>query len=464
MVRQRDLPPLILGPDRSAPDPGHRHTRALAGLARTRITNVWVRLATCALVALMAVTAVGDYGPLIWFGGLIPILLVDRALFQRLLARCEKGAPPKRLWGLIAWTAFQTIYSGLIAAVMWFAPYAHGETLAEIFILSALGNAAATLRGSWKLALAAVVPTVALMLGLPLADYLIGLARNPVDLVPLTGALLFLGFGANLWRSLRESDEAQARAEIAAMRERQSAAAAAAAKSDTIKRMQDELRTPMAALIGAAEHLRRAAVSPEARMHIGALAQAGEVLRLVLEDLSDLDRLENGQMRVDPQPCDPRDLARGVIGAFRAAAQDKQLELFLDIAADVPSLVVLDAARVRQILFNLIANAVKYTSHGGVRLRLQAQAVDQAGHVRLGFAVADTGAGMSRSQLALIFGRGRVSDEGEGPGLGLAISLRLARLMGAKLGAKSEIGEGSVFSFVIEAPVAGAALRDQSAA
>jgi signal transduction histidine kinase len=455
---------LILGADRSAPDPRHRAARAWAAVARTRVANVWVRLASCVLVALTALTTIGDLSPLIWLGGLAPILVIDRALFQRLLSQCEKGAPPKRVLGLVVWTAVQTAYTGAIAAMMWFAPYAHGETLAEIFMLASLANAAATLRGWWPMAIAAVAPTIALMLGLPLVDYLLDWGRNPIDLVPMGGALLFIGFGANLWRSLRESDAAQARAELAAMRERQSAAAAAAAKSDTIKRMQDELRTPMSALIGAAEHLRRAAVSPEARMHIGALAQAGEVLRLVLDDLSDLDRLENGQVRIDPQPCDPRDLVRGVIGAFRAAAQDKNLELFLDIAPETPAMVVLDAARVRQVLFNLIANAVKYTSHGGVRLRLQVQASQQPGHVRLGFAIADTGAGMSRSQLALVFGRGRVCDEGEGPGLGLAISMRLARLMSAKLGAKSEVGEGSVFSLVFDAPVAGASLRDQSAA
>ncbi|MEJ0060169.1 MAG: HAMP domain-containing sensor histidine kinase [Terricaulis sp.] len=454
---------MILG-DRSAPNPRLREAHTLAALARARVSNVWIRLASCVLVALMAVTAVGDFTPMLWLAGLVPILLIDRVLFQRLLAECAKDAPPKQLWGLIAWTVFQTVYSGIIAAMMWFARYVHGETIAEIFMLAALANAAATLRGSWKLSLAAILPTIGFMFGLPLADYLLDWGRNPVELVPLAGALLFVGFGVNLWRSLRESDAAQARAELAAMRERQSAAAAAAAKSDTIKRMQDELRTPMQALIGAAEHLRRAAVSPEARMHIGALAQAGEVLRLVLGDLADLDRLENGQVSIDPQPCDPRDLARGVIGAFRAAAQDKNLELFLDISPDVPAMVVLDAGRVRQVLFNLIANAVKYTSHGGVRLRLQTQPSTQAGHVRLGFAIADTGAGMSRSQLALVFGRGRVCEEGEGPGLGLAISMRLARLMDAKLGAKSEVGEGSVFSLVFDVPVAGASVRDQSAA
>jgi signal transduction histidine kinase len=101
----------------------------------------------------------------------------------------------------------------------------------------------------------------------------------------------------------------------------------------------------------------------------------------------------------------------------------------------------------------LLANAIRYTTHGGVRVRLSAQAID-ATRTRLTFLVADTGAGMSRSQLALIFGRDRLCAEGEGPGLGLAISLRLAKLMGGALSAKSQLGEGSVFAFTLDACVA----------
>jgi signal transduction histidine kinase len=285
-----------------------------------------------------------------------------------------------------------------------------------------------------------------------LAEYLIGGGDNPLELAPLVGGFLLLGFGVNLWRSLLASDTAQAEAEAAAMRERQAAAAAAAAKTDMIRRMNDELRTPMTALIGAAEHLRRAAATPQARAHIATLAQAGEVLKLVLDDLSDLDRLENGRLPIDNKPTDPRSLVKSVVSAFRAAAQDKNLELFLDVAPDLPALVEIDPLRVRQVLFNLVANAVRYTTSGGVRVRLSAQPTDAA-RVRLNFIVADTGQGMSRAQMANVLKRDRVCADGEGPGLGLAISLKLARLMGGQLQAKSEIGQGSVFSLTLEASI-----------
>lgn len=424
-------------------------------MARARVANAWLRMASCGIVAAVACSLVGSIWPLAWLVGLVAVVLIDRAMFARVLARCEQGAAPTRLTGLIVWTAAQSAYGNVVAVVLWFAPYVPGETLAVIYICGGLANAAATLRASPPLSVAGVGPTIAFLMGLPIADYLIGGARNPLELMPLIGAFLLIGFGVNLWRSLLASDAAQAQAEGAAIRERQSAAAAAAAKTDMIQRMNAELRTPMVALIGAAEHLKRAAATPQARAHIATLAQAGEVLKLVLDDLSDLDRLENGQLRIKIKQADPREIVRGVVAAFRPAAQDKEIELFLDIDPEMPALVEIDPLRVRQVLFNLVANAVRYTTHGGVRVALRAEPID-AKRTRLAFTIADTGAGMSRAQLSMIFGRTRMCPEGEGPGLGLSISLRLARLMGGHIQAKSEMGQGSLFSFTLDAPVVAA--------
>jgi signal transduction histidine kinase len=445
-----------------AADAHAKRARALAAVGRARLANHPLRAAACGVSALVAMSVVGNLWPIVWGAGLLPILFVDRALYRRLLTQCEAAAPPRDLRPLLAWTFVQSVFGNLLGALLWFSPYVPGETLAVIFFCGGLANAAATLRMSPALSIAAAGPTIAFLLALPVAEYLHGGARNPLDLMPLVGALLLLGFGVNLWRSLLASDAAQAQAEAAAIRERQAAASAAAAKTDMIRRMNDELRTPMAALIGAAEHLHRAAASPQARAHIATLVQAGEVLKLVLDDFSDLDRLENGHLRIDTRPADPREIVRGVVSAFRAAAQDKQLELFLDIGVNTPALVEIDALRVRQVLFNLLANAVRYTTHGGVRVRLTALKSQHDGRVRLAFVVADTGAGMSRSQLALIFGRGRVPAERDGPGLGLVISLRLAHLMGGQLQARSELGEGSAVTFMLDVAVVGA--RETSAA
>lgn len=431
----------------------------MIGVARLRIANCWLRLGASGVAGLVASSLVGTVWPLVWYAGLIPVVLLDRALHQRQLKRLESSGPPESIRWMLAWTAFQSAYGNILAVVLWFAPYVPGETLSVMYVCGGLANAAATLRGSPPLALAGLTPTIATLLGLPVADFLAGGGVNTLLLAPLVGGLLSLGFGVNLWRTLVASDAAQLEAEAAVLRERQAAAAAATAKTNVIRRMNSELRTPMSALAGAAEHLRRAATSPQARAHIATIVQAGEVLKLVLDDLSDLDRLDNGQLPIELKPTDPRELVRGVVSAFRTAAQDKQIELFLDVSPDTPQAVVIDPLRVRQILFNLLANAVRYTIHGGVRVRLSAQ-LAATDRVRLSFMVADTGAGMSRSQLALIFGRERTSAEGEGRGLGLAISLKLARLMGGQLTARSELGQGSVFSLTLEAPVAVASGRD----
>lgn len=453
-------------PSRAASAPPYASpnaARALAAVARARLENAWRRMAFSAVIALVATALLGNAWAIYWFVGFILVLLADRAIFAWVLGCCEAGVAPRRMRALAAWTVLQSIYGNLLAALFWFSPYVPGETLAVIFLCGGIANAAATLRASHTLSLAGVLPTIAFLLGLPVLEYALSGWRDPMLLTPFVGGLLLVAFGLSLWRSLLESDAAQARAEAAIMRERQAASAAAAAKSDAIQRMNDEMRTPMQALIGAAEHLRRAAVTPEARAHISALAQAGEVLKLVLDDLSALDQLENGLVRIEPGPADPRELTRGVVSAFRAAAQDKHLELFLDVTRGTPASVELDALRVRQVLFNLLANAVRYTTHGGVRVSVNARQSDTEGHVRLHFIVADTGAGMSRSQLARIFARERVAADGDGPGLGLAISLRLARLMGGQLNAKSDIGEGSVFTLTLDVPVLAAQARSSAA-
>ena len=430
-----------------------KRARALASLGQVRVANSWLRLGASAITALVATSIMGNSWPIAWWFGLIPVVVIDRALYARLLARCRRNDAPARLHGLIAWTAFGSAYGNILAVMLWQAPYVHGETLAMMYIFGGLANAAASLRSWPSLSIAGLAPTILTMLGLPLTEFVLSSGQNALDLVPLVAGFLLLGYGINLWKSLIASDAAQYRAEEAAEREHRAAAAAAAAKSDMIRRMNDELRTPMTALIGAAEHLRRSAMTIEARAHITTLVQAGDVLKLVLDDLSDLDHLENGQLRIETKPTNLRELLRGVVSAFNAAAQDKHLELFLDIAPDMPAAVEVDALRVRQVLFNLLANAVRYTAHGGVRVRLGAQPSTTAGRVRLVFVVADTGVGMSRSQLALIFGQGRINSGGQGPGLGLGISLRLAKLMGGQIAARSELGQGSVFSFVLEAPV-----------
>ncbi len=439
--------PPSAGADQPALSERASNASAFAQAVRVRIANVWVSLAACAIIGAATMSILGETPPVLWLAGLIPIKLVERALLLRLARACDQRGVVPRYRALIVWVGLQSAYCQILPLFMWFSGYMHGPTLAVIFTVAAIANAIATLRGLGALVIAAAAPPFIAFLAYPLTDFVIGGADNPMDLLPLAGAILFLGFGANLWNSLREDDLARAKVTAALEAERARAAAAARAASEAIEHINDAVRTPLATLNAAAHEAARLPSDARARLQFGALVDAAEVLRVALADAASPT---GAPIEVHAVACNPRDLARSVVAAFRGPAHEKGLELFLDIAPNTPECVMLDAPRVRQVLYNLLDNAVRYTNHGGVRVRLQArEGVDRA-HVRLGFNVADTGRGMSRSQLALSFEHGRSMG---GRRRGLSIAFAIARHLGARLGAKSEIGEGATVAFVLDVPL-----------
>jgi signal transduction histidine kinase len=454
-------PPLLLGPeDREGPALRARRARAIVAIAKARIPNAWLRYSGSVLAALIAWSVFHAEIALYWVAGLALVVFIDQRAHAHQLKRCEAGDPPMRMPRMLAWTFFQSAYGNALAAVLWFIPLASAQSLAVMFLCAGIVNAAATLRHSASLSLAALTPAIAYMVGLPLAEFLSNSGRESMHLVPLIGALLLLAWGVRLWNSLIESDRVLAAAESAAMRERQAAAAAAAAKTDSYRRVTNELRAPLAALNGAVEHLRRAASTPSARAHVASLVHAKEVLGRVADDLASPEKLENGALSVAPKATNPADAARDAVAAFRIAAHDKGIELLLDLDPEVPPLVEIDTVRVRQVLFNLLDNAVRHTRHGGVRVRV-ASDMQADGQVKLAFHVIDTGPGISREHAAAAMSATRFG-AGDNAGIGLAIAARLAKRMGGALTAHGELGQGSHFVMTLRAPVfarSGAATR-----
>lgn len=431
-----------------------RRARALAGLGRGRESNAWLRLNASLLAALISWVVLKAEAAPLWALGLPFVILADRAIFRRLRLQCEAGAAPQRTPWLIAWLAAQSCYGNALGAILWFSPYDAGHSMALMFLCGSLANAAATLRTSAQLSAGALTPTILYLLALPSVEFALGGCADPMTLAPLFGIVLLLLWGVQLWRSLLASDLAQARAEGAAMRERQATAAALASRTDTLQRVNDELRTPMAVLAGAAEHLHNAAATPLARAHVANLARAADLLQRVLADLADLDALDCGAVLIEPAPTRIADVAQGVVSGFRVEAQRKNLELFLDLAPDLPACVEVDALRLKQILANLVSNAVRHTQHGGVRVAVCVDTADRPDRVRLRFTVSDTGKGLSRAHRGALF-----SGAAETPGRGLAIAQRLARAMGGRIEVKSDLGHGSEFVLVLDT-VAPASARD----
>jgi signal transduction histidine kinase len=333
-----------------------------------------------------------------------------------------------------------------MAGLLWFAPEGPSVALALMYICAGLANAASTLRSSPTLALAGAGPTIVTLIGLPIVEFFLRGADDPLLLMPLVASLLLLGFGVNLWRGLAASDLALAQAEAASVRERRAETAAAATRADTLDCVARDLRTPEAALRDAAEAARN---SGAGSAPVAALLQAVAVFSAAVTDA------------VAPRPPRPastdlRALLRGVAGVFRQRMKEKRLELFVDVSAATPPLVFVDAATLCRILYHLIDNAIRHTAHGGIRIRLRVARADTDKAVRLEFLVADTGTGLSRAQLALLL----AGDDDEEAG-GVAASLRLARSLGGELTAQSELGEGALFRLTfcaaLVAPEAGEA-------
>ena len=241
------------------------------------------------------------------------------------------------------------------------------------------------------------------------------------------------------------------------------AEAATEAKSDFLANMSHEIRTPLTAILGFSALLRRLDGMPrEAALHLQRITTAGEALLSVVNDVLDFSKLEAGQLELDPHPFDPAAFVRETVDLVAAQAAMKQLRLDVDLGGDLPSAVSADSARLRQILLNLLGNALKFTQTGSVRVEVSHTA-ETGGLLRIG--VTDTGEGVPVDRQDRLFQRfsqvdASVSRHHGGTGLGLAICMGLTELMGGRIGVDSVEGQGSTFWFTIAAPPAAPLAED----
>lgn len=404
-------------------------------------------------VGLLAV--VGPVVALAWFVGTLGAGALRGAVEKRISERVGSG------WGLV----FPAVATATTAAwataplLAWFSGHPFGQPLAMTLLVGGYVLVFSQLRSSPKQAVVISSPY-----GVAASIILGSLWGTPLFLpflavIPFTAAGLFVLVMMTMLREerIRAFQEHQAHLieELEAARDR--ANAASEAKSSFLGVISHELRTPMNGVLGAAQLLSATRLEPTQREYLSIIRNSGDNLLSLLNDILDMTKIEAGKMTFEIVDVLLEDLHKRVTGPFEAQAEAKGLEFSSRFEGDIPTTVRGDPLRVCQVIHNLLSNAVKFTDRGEVSYVVRGERLGE-NRVRFDFVVTDSGAGIAPDDLARLFQPFTQVDASStrrfgGTGLGLTISRRMANIMGGDISVASTLGEGSTFTFSVEADV-----------
>lgn len=426
----------------------------------SRRVNTYLRLGSTIAICAILHLVVGLRWVWIWGALYTATQFLETWLALKLIKRPQSNRDRWRRFSVIALPFLTSAVFGFLAIPLFASDARFAPTLGGMLLAGALMNVVIVHGGLRSATIAAATPYVGYLLVIPIV------ARQANPDAPLAnvlwfGALLLIAAMAVASRTLHAALKAEADAKTEAERRRHEAEEAVAAKSAFVAMISHELRTPISAILAGASRLHSEAPEASSKVHAQLIADAGGLMRTLLNDLLDFSRLEAGRMSVEKSPFNLRQSLSDTLRFWRPELARKGLKLRVVGASTIPQWTLGDAMRLKQVLNNLLSNAAKFTRSGGVSVTLGAEIIGD--QVRLVVDVVDTGPGIPEAALPRLFTPFDQLNESVarlhgGSGLGLAISRELARLMGGDLTASNALGQGAHFRFsalleAAEAPV-----------